>query len=177
MPEIPYTLRRSVRKIINGRQRWFYEYEPVLVDVNDATAAFLAKDNKREQRYQWKIKKQKQDANVHTEISLDEVGKTADGDEYLVADLIEDTVHSRNRDPLDILIDKDERKESKKRSKEMAVMFKEMYTSLLTKKQYEAFKYSDKGYSVTAIAKLLGIDESSVRERLENAFKRINKDD
>ena len=114
MPIIPYTLQRSIQKIINGKQRWFYEYEPVLVDVNDAVAEFLAKDDKRERRYQWKIKKQKQDANIHTVFSLDEVGRTGNGEEYLVADLIEDTVHPQNRDPLDIVIDKEERKESKK---------------------------------------------------------------
>jgi len=177
MPVIPYTIQRSVRKIINGKQRWFYEYEPVFVDVNDAVAAFLGDDDKRERRYQWKIKKQKQDANIHTVFSLDEIGRTSDSEEYLVADLIEDTVNQQNRDPLDIIIDKEERKESKKRSKELSAMFKEMYSTLLTKKQYEAWEYSDKGYNTTEIAKLLNIDESSVRERLENAFKRINKDE
>ena len=76
MPEILYTLQWSVRKIINRKPRWFVEYEPVLVNVNDAVAEFLADDDKRERRYQWKIKKQKQDANIHTVISLDEVGTT-----------------------------------------------------------------------------------------------------
>jgi hypothetical protein len=150
MPVISYTIQRNIR--INGKQRWVYEYDPTLVDVNNAVAEFLAKDDKREKRYQWKIKKQKQDANIHTEFSLDETGGTGDGEEYIVADLIEDTVHPQNRDTLDIVIDKEERKESKKRSNEMAAMFKEMYTSILTKKQYEAFKYSDKGYSATEIA-------------------------
>ena len=137
----------------------------------------MGEDDKRERRYQWKIKKQMQDANIHTVFSLDEIGRTGDGEEYLVADLIEDIVHSQNSNPLDIVIDKEYREESKKRRRELVAMFKESYYALLTKKQYEAWKYSDKGYSATEIAKLLNIDESSVRERLENAFKRINKDE
>jgi len=43
----------------------------------------------------------------------------------------------------------------------------------MTKKQYEVWKYHKEDYGITEIAKLLNIDESSVRERLQNAYKRV----
>ena len=45
--------------------------------------------------------------------------------------------------------------------------------SKMTKKQFEAWVYHEAKYSNVKIAKILGIDESSVRERIKNALKRI----
>ena len=169
MRVIPYTIQRSVSKIIRGRKCWYYEYEHILVNVNDATAAFLEADDKREQRYQWRIKKQMQAAKIYTVFSLDEIIRSEDGEDFPVSEIIEDTVHSENRDPLDIIIEREEEEEREKN----AAAHNEMYAALLTKKQYEVWKYFEDGYSLVEIGELLGIDESSARERLHNAFKRI----
>ena len=164
MPIISYTIQVSVFKKVGKRKKcWYYEYEHTLVEVNDAVAEFLEEDDKREQRYIWKIKKQMQDAGIRALVPLDKArGMKA-------VDCIEDKTHPQNRNPIEIVIERENEKEEKKitakRNKKIA--------GLMTKKQYEAWKYIKEDYSITAIAKLLNIDESSVRERLQNAYKRI----
>jgi len=110
MPIIPYTIQRSVCRTIRGRRFWCYEYEHILVEVSDAVAEFLAEDDKREQRYQWKIKKQMQDAGIHTVFSLDEIVKSDNGanSDFPVSDIVEDTVNPQNRDPHEIVIEKED---------------------------------------------------------------------
>jgi len=173
MPIIPYTIRRSIRKTIRGRVCWDYEYEHILVDVSDEVAEFLVEDNKREQRYQWKIKKQMQDVRVHTVISLDEIIKSNDSanSDFPVSDIIEDTVNSQNCNPLEIVIENEDEEKHKKK----AAIIEDMCALLMTKKQYEVWRYHKEDYGISEIAKLLSIDESSVRERLQNAYTRITK--
>jgi len=50
-----------------------------------------------------------------------------------------------------------------------------MYAFVLTKKQYEVWKLNEDGYRPSDIARLLNIDESSVRERLKNVQRRISQ--
>ena len=138
---IPYIIQKSVCKTVNEKKRWYYEYEQVFVEASDEVAAFLEKDDKREQRYQWKIKKQIQDAGIHTVFSLDELVRNSNSEEYIVADLIEDTVHPDNYDPLEIAIEKETEEEGEERRKELAAGLDEMCASLMTKKQYEVWKY------------------------------------
>jgi len=161
VPVISYTIRKSVWKTIRNKRCWYYEYEHILVDVNDAVAEFLKKDSKRERRYQWKIKKQMRDARIHTLISIDEVKFDYNTSErYFVADLIEDVVNPENRNPLSIII----------QNEKLAGLDHE-YSSTMTKKQYEVFQLYKQGYNNTEVAKMLGVDESSVRERLHTAFR------
>jgi len=176
MPVIPYTIQKSIYKTIGGRKRWYYEYEDVLVDVNDAVADFLEEENKKNRRYKWKIKKQKQRANLYpNDISLDashDLIRYTDksGDKVLVAETIEDVFHPENRDPVEILSDK----EYDKGREGSAALIEEVFASIMTKKQYKVWKLDNAGYRYSDIARLLNIDESSVRERLENANKRID---
>ena len=160
MPVIPYTLQRSVFKTIRKRKYWRYEYERILVDVSDEVAAFLEDDDKRERRYQWKIKKQMQRARIHRLISLDKIKYDDEGESYLVADLIEDTFNPENRNPLSIII----------QNEDLAELIHE-YSATMTKKQYEVFQLYEQGYNNVELAELLKLDESSVRERLHTAFK------
>ena len=164
MPIISYTIQRSVFKKVGVRKKcWYYEYEHIFVDVNDAVAEFLEEDGKREQRYMWKIKKQMQDAGIRALVPLDKAK------EMKASDYIEDKTHPKNRNPLEIVIEMENEKEEKK----TAGKLNKKLAGLMTKKQYEAWKYTKEGYSIIAIAKILNIDESSVRERLQNAVKRI----
>lgn len=105
MPVITYTIQWSV-KTVRGKMCWYNEYEHILVDVSDEVAAFLEEDDKREQRYLWKIKKQKQDAGIHTVLSLDEIIKSDDGvnADIPISDIIEDTVNPSNYNPLEIVM-------------------------------------------------------------------------
>ena len=159
MPLIPYTLQWSVCTYKNRRKVWSDHYEPILVEVDDAVAAFLEEDDKAEQRYIWKTKKQRRDAKVFP-IYLDEVGITDDGDEYYVNDKYEDIYNPENRDPLSIVIQDEE-----------AYELNLEYSSTMTKKQYEVFRLYNQGYNNTEVAGMLGIDESSVRERLYMSFR------
>lgn len=160
MPIITYTIQKSICK---SPYCWYYEYEQVLVDVSDEVAAFLAKDNKREQQYYWKIKKQLQDAKIKIVFSLDKVSVDSESDEeYIVADLLEDSVNVENRNPLNILI----------QNEDNAALELE-YSSTMTKKQYEVFQLYNQGYNNTEVAKMLKLDESSVRERLYMAFRTV----
>jgi len=176
MPVISYPIQKSVYKTVGGRKRWYYEYEQILVDVNDATAEFFANESKREKRYKWKIKKQKQRANIYPDdISLDATHDFVhytdkSGDAILAAETIEDAFHTENRDPIEILIDR----ESDKGREGSAALIEELFVSIMTKKQYEVWKLDNAGYRYSDMARILNIDESSVRERLENANKRID---
>jgi predicted DNA binding protein len=162
MPVIPYTIRTCVCKTVRKTKRWFYEYERIFVDVSDEVAAFLEKDNRREKRYRWKIQKQMRDAGIHAIVSLDEIKSDENGDSYFVADLIEDTVNPENRNPLSILIEN-----------EFTEGLYDLYEKAMTQKQYEVLKLHERGYTTSDIAELLGIDESSARERLHNALKKV----
>jgi len=106
---IPYTLQWSEYKTVGRKKRWCEKYEQVFVEVNDAVAAFLERDDGREQRYQWKVKKQKQDAKIFYEFSLDEMVQPSDGtgEEFPVEEIIADKVHPDNRDPLEIMLEKE----------------------------------------------------------------------
>jgi len=173
MPVIPYTLQWSEYKTLGRKKRWCEKYEQVLVEVNDEVAAFLKKDDKREQRYQWKIKKQKRDAKIFYEFSLDEMVQPSDGtgEEFPVEEIIADKVHPENRDPLEIMLEK----EAITQLNKIAAIRDKLYASKMTKKQYEVWKYHNDGHRPSHIARLLNIDESSVRERLKNAYKRIGE--
>ena len=170
MPIISYTIRNSACKTVRNKKCWYYEYEQILVDVNDAVAEFLEEDDKRERRYLWKIKKQMQDAKIHMVFSFDEVINFENNTDATIAEIIEDTVNPENYDPLEITIEN----EIKEERKQLAVELDEMCAALMTKKQYEVWKYSEQGFNTSEIAKMLNIDESSVRERLQNALKRFN---
>jgi len=170
VPIISYVIRKSVCKTVRNKKCWYYEYEQILVDVNDAVAEFLEEDDKRERRYLWKIKKQMQDAKIHTVFSLDEILNFDNGTESSISDIIEDTVNPENYDPLEITIEN----EIKEEQKRLAANLDEMCSALMTKKQYEVWQYSGQGFNTSEIAKMLNIDESSVRERLQNALKRFN---
>ncbi|GHV03064.1 hypothetical protein FACS1894211_15480 [Clostridia bacterium] len=161
MPVIPYTIEKSVCKRAGGRQYWQYAYEHILVEVSDAVAVFLAEDDKRERRYRWKIKKQMQAANIRTVFSLDEFVRSDDGEERPAADYIEDTVNPENRNPLTILIEK-----------EFTDGLYHLYSLVMPSKQSDVFKLHERGYTTTDMAEMFGIDESSARERLHNAFKK-----
>ena len=169
MPIISYTIRSSACKTVRNKKCWYYEYEQILVDVNDAVAEFLEEDDKRERRYLWKIKKQMQDAKIHTVFSLDEMINLDVGTEVPIADIIEDNVNPENYDPLEIAVER----EIKEEQKRLAVGLDEMCASLMTKKQFVVWQYSGQGFNTSEIAKMLNIDESSVRERLQNALKRF----
>jgi len=173
MPIIRYPIQKSVAKTVHGRTRWFCKYEYILVDVKDEVAEFLALDNKQAKRYKWKIEKQMQDAKIYTQVYLDDFAVSKDGSklDFPVAETIEDTVHSYGRDPLEIIM---EDKVEKGRA-EFAELMSKMYAFVLTKKQYEVWKLNEDGYRPSDIARLLNIDESSVRERLRNAQKRISQ--
>lgn len=107
----------------------------------------------QEQALYWKIKKQKQRAGfpVKSDLSLDKLCE--DGFEPA----------SCAPDPLTKLIERESRRER------LRSMLK-----VLTKKQKQVFiLYYIKGCSKVKISEALGIAESSVRERLENARKNI----
>ena len=177
MPTIPYTIQNSVYKRIGRHKYWAYEYEHILVDVNDKVAKFFASDEKESRRRHWRIKKQKQDAKIYTEISFDEMINSGEGsnEEYSVEEIIEDVFHPDNRDPFEIVFEKDAEIEREARIKELADRLDEISASILTKKQYEVWKYRRDGYRFAEMAEALGIDESSARERLRNALKRLKK--
>lgn len=171
MPVIPYTTQKSVQKTIGKKKYWCCEYKHVLVNVNDKVAAFLKYDDKREERYDWKIKKQKQRAKIYTMVYLDEIKLDNDGEEYVVEEMIEDTANPENYNPLEIAV---KNEAERKREQAHAALYK-VYKSLMTKKQFEVWKLRKQNYSNVDIAKMLKIDESSVRERLKNASKRIKE--
>lgn len=179
MPTIPYKIQKSVQRLVNGRNRWFTEYETIFIDVSDEVAAFMEKDNDYEKDYQLRIKKLMRQIKVHKIFSLDEVIITDDGAETSVGDLIADTIHHENFDPLELAIDKENRYERKHgiryKTEEEEKLEKEIRrcASKMTKKQFEVWLYHKAGCSNVKIAKILNIDESSVRERLKNALKRI----
>ena len=136
--------------------------EHILVDVNDAVAEFLVHDDKRERRYQWKIKKQMQDAGICRTVYLDEIKYDSNTNEqYFVANIIEDIINPENRNPLSIIIER-----------EFTDTLYHLYSQAMTQKQYEILKFHEQGYTTSDIAKVLGIDESSARERLHNALKK-----
>ena len=170
MPEISYPIQRSVPKIVRGRKCWYYEYEHILVDVNDAVAEFFADEDKKNKRYKWKIDKQKQAAKIYTEFSLDEIVQSDDDEDFPVAEMVEDTVHSENRDPLEMIIEREEEEQAA-----FDAILDKLHTSILTKKQYAVWQYNRAGYGFADIARMLNIDESSARERLRNAENRIEK--
>ena len=136
-------------------------YERVMVEVSDEVAAFLKYDDMRELRYKWKTDKQKRKAKIRAVFSLDSVAKDGEGEEYLVADMIEDIYNPENRNPLTIIIER-----------ESTDGLYHIYASVMTSKQYEMLKYYEQDYSVVDMAALLGLDESSARERLYNALKK-----
>ncbi len=103
----------------------------------------------------WKIKKQKQRAGlaVKCDLSLDVMYENGIEPE------------SATSDPLEALIEKEEQQE-----------YYEKLLRPLTDKQREVYiLHFIKGYSNLQIAVLLHIDESSVRERLFWAQKKISK--
>ena len=175
MPVIPYTLQWSEYITVGRKKRWCEKREQVFVEASDEVAAFLKKDDGREQRYQWKIKKQKQDAKMYTEFSLDEMIQPSDGagEEFPVEEIIADEVHPENRDPLEIMLEN----EALAQLNKIADIRDKIYASKMTKKQFEVWKYHNDGHRPSHIARLLNIDESSVRERLKNAYKRIGEDE
>ena len=109
MPVITYTIERSVSKTVRGKKCWYNECEHISVDVSDEVAEFLEEDDKREQRYLWKTKKQKQDMGIRKVFSLDETIKSNGGvnADLPISDIIEDTVNSSNYNPLEIVIKKE----------------------------------------------------------------------
>lgn len=180
MPTIPYIIQKSVKKLINGRSRWFIEYETIYIDVSDEVAAFLAEDDKYEQDYQARMKKFMRKNKIHKTLSLDVVIESDDGSETTVGDIVADTVHHDNRDPLEIAIAREtlyERINGIKNDDEVkkSPTYMEICASKMTKKQFEVWQYHKAGYSNVEIARMLRIDESSVRERLKNAEKRLKK--
>ena len=109
----------------------------------------------REQALHWKEMKQKERAGLRCvkNLSLDKFGE----DGY--------DLPTEAPDPLETLIAKEERREQYKK-----------LLSCLTKKQRQVYILSKiKGYSKVQIAEILHIDESSVRERLYWAQKKISK--
>lgn len=109
----------------------------------------------REKAQHWKEMKQKERAGLRCvkDLSLDKFGE----DGY--------DLPSEKIDPLETLIAKEERREQYKK-----------LLSCLTKKQRQVYILSKiKGYSKVQIAEILHIDESSVRERLYWAQKKISK--
>ena len=179
MPIIPYVIQNSVQRLVNGRKRWFVKYKTILVDVSDEVAAFLAQDNEYEKNYQSRMKKLMRRVKAHKTFSLDEVIISDDGLETSVGELIADTVHQENFDPLELVIEKESRYERKHNityKTEEEIKYEEYIkrcASKMTKKQFEVWVYHEAKYSNVKIAKILGIDESSVRERIKNALKRI----
>lgn len=153
MPIIPYTLRQNVFKIKNGKKCWYYKYEQIFVDVNGEVAEFLEYDNGREKRYLEKIKKQKQDAGIRAIIPLDKIK------DMKIADYIEDTVHPANQNPLALILEDEYLRE-----------LQDEYYYTMSRKQYDVFCYHEWGYNNTEIAKLFGVDESTIREQLYKAF-------
>lgn len=109
----------------------------------------------REKAQHWKEMKQKERAGLRCvkDLSLDKFGE----DGY--------DLPSEKIDPLETLIAKEERREQYKK-----------LLSCLTEKQRQVYILSKiKGYSKVQIAEILHIDESSVRERLYWAQKKISK--
>jgi len=159
MPLISYTQQWSVSKYKGRKKVWSNHYEPVLVDVTDEVAAFLAYDKNSMKRYTWKTDKQKRRANIHKEISFEETAVNGDGEEYFIADF-EDTYNPENRDPLSIVIHREDLAE-----------LDDEYVSTMTEKQYEVFSLFYNDYNNIEAAAMLGLDESSVRERLHTALK------
>lgn len=109
----------------------------------------------REKAQHWKEMKQKERAGLRCvkDLSLDKFGE----DGY--------DLPSEKIDPLETLIAKEERQEQ----------YKKIF-SCLTEKQRQVYILSKiKGYSKVQIAEILHIDESSVRERLYWAQKKISK--
>ncbi|MCL2675710.1 MAG: LuxR C-terminal-related transcriptional regulator [Firmicutes bacterium] len=188
MPIIPYILQWSVAKTVAGKKRWREKREQVFVDVSDEIAAFLKWDDGGEKRYIERTKKQKRKAKIKKTFSLDQMVKTNDSaDEFPVGELIADIFHLDNFDPLEIVIGKEtvsEREHERKHELERIIAeqekkeaeFEKQYAPKLTKKQYEVWKYHKEGHSNVEIAALLNIDESSVRERIKNAKKRLKNE-
>lgn len=160
MPLVTYAIEKQFLKTKNKRKVWYIGYGYIDVEVPDAVAAFLEEDDKRERRYNWKTKKQLEAANIKFVFSLD-AQLTAEAEDNF-AELIEDVIHPENRNPLDIMI----------QNEDNAALDLE-YTSTMTKKQHEVFRLYNEGYNNTEVAKLLGLDESSVRERLHMAFRTV----
>lgn len=76
-------------------------------------------------------------------------------------EIVADTIRPENCDPLVIFLDKEDTQEL------------DYYNyAVMTEKQWEVFRLFEQGYTKTEMANMLGIDESSVRERLHTALKR-----
>lgn len=101
----------------------------------------------------WKIKKQKQRAGLEVkyDLSLDRLSE--DGYELSSFDI----------DPLEQLIEEEEKQE----------YYNELLEPLTVKQREVFILHYIKGFSKVQIAALLNIDESSVRERLSWAQKKI----
>jgi DNA-directed RNA polymerase specialized sigma24 family protein len=178
MPVITYTIQKSICKTVAGRKRWYYEYARIPVAVSSEVVAFLTEDEKRERRYRWKTAKQMRDAGISAIFSLDGLKQSdsEQNEDYPVAEIVEDTVHSDNRDPLEIILENEYEQKSKTEQERFAAELDKKCAAVMTKKQYEVWEYNKQGYRLAEIARHLGIDESSVRERLKNAVERISKD-
>lgn len=161
MPIITYEIQRNIQISWRGRKFWRTVKECFDVEVSDAVAKFLARDNGREKRYQDKIRKQIKAAKIRELFSLNDTEEDIfqGGAEYELEEVTEDIVHRENRTPLSILIERED-----------AEILNRFYTDIMTSKQYDAFRLHDAGYNKTEIAGILKIDESSARERLEVAL-------
>ncbi len=104
-------------------------------------------------RWRWKIKQQKYRAGIGCKFDLSLDWMQEYGQEP----------HSTFPDPLDALIQKDERKR-----------YRNSIKKKLTARQWQVYElFHFKHYKKVEIAKMLHISEKAVRERLLNAEKRI----
>lgn len=162
MPIIPYEIRRDICKLWRGKRFWRTVKKYIDVEVSEEVAAFLKESDKYDKRYNDKIRKQIKAANIVKVFSLNEYEEDIFDDTAVceLGEITEDTVHPENRNPLAILLE----------NEELAELDHE-YLGTMTKKQYEVFQLYEQGYNNTEVAKMLKLDESSVRERLHSAFR------
>ena len=146
MPVITYPIQRSVCKIVGGRKRWYYEYEDVLVDVNEATAEFLEDCKKKE--------KSNNRRETRRHCSLDRL-------------LDMGAVKRDYAQDLDFILEWNEHYDEEILRERLQ---KQVFQKFLTEKQADIFyKHKILKYGKVKIAKGLGMTEGAVRKHIIKA--------
>jgi len=146
MPVIPYTIQRSVCKTVGRRKRWYYEYEDIFVDVNDATAAFLKEsdaklksNNRKETRRHCSLDRLLDMGAVKRDYTQD-LDFVLEWNDYYDEEILRERLQ------------------------------KQVFKKFLTDKQADIFyKHKILKYSKVKIAKGLGITEGAVRKQILKA--------
>ena len=146
MPVIPYTIQKNVCKMVGRRKRWYYEYEDIFVDVNDATAAFLKEsdaklksNNRKETRRHCSLDRLLDMGAVKRDYTQD-LDFVLEWNEYYDEEILRERLQ------------------------------KQVFNKFLTAKQADIFyKHKILKYGKVKIAKGLGITEGAVRKQILKA--------